>query len=326
MATKDLLAMSEKELKKHKTMLRFKRQFILQLFAWMGLAFMLVFNYIPMTGIIIAFKNYKLTDGLMGFLTSEWVGMKWFIEFYNDIYFWPIIRNTINMSLWKLVFTFPMPILFALVLDELHSTKVKKVVQTVSYLPHFISWVVVSGLIFSFLNEATGLFNQLFLLLGIRETSFSVLASTDAFIPIVVVSDVWKEMGWWAIIFLAAIAGVDVSIYEAAKVDGAGRLRRIWNITLPSIKGTVIIVLILSIGNLFGGGISGSNFDQAYMLGNSANYSVSEIIQTYALDMGLAQGRYSYATALGLIQSVISLCLIILSNTISTKLSGTGLF
>lgn len=305
---------------------RFKSQLILQIFALVGVAFLIVFSFIPMVGIIIAFKDYKLTQGLIGFFTSQWVGLRWFEEFYNDVAFWAIIRNTVVMSLLKLFFTFPVPILLALAINEVHFSPLKRTVQTVSYLPHFISWVVVSGMIFSFLNEQNGLLNQILLGMGFIDKPISFLAQSKYFLPMVVISDIWKEMGWWAIIFLAAITGVDTALYEAAKVDGAGRLRQIWNITLPSIKGTIIIVLIMSIGNLFGGGISGSNFDQAYMLGNAANNDVSEIIQTYTLKMGLSQGRFSYATAIGLIQSVISLLLVTVSNTISKKLTGTGLY
>ncbi len=305
---------------------RFKSQFTLQVFAWMGVAFLIIFCFIPMFGIIIAFKDYKLTQGILGFFTSDWVGLKWFSEFYHDLVFWPTIRNTISMSLLKLVFTFPVPIIFALAVNEVRISPIKRTVQTISYLPHFISWVVVSGMLFSFLNEQNGLLNQALLGMGVIDKPISFLSGPQYFLPIVVISDIWKEMGWWAIIFLAAITSVDLSMYEAAKVDGAGRLKQIWHITLPSIKGTIVIVLIMSIGNLFGGGISGSNFDQAYMLGNVANNSVSEILQTYTLKMGLSQGRFSYATAISLMQSIISLILVSTSNWISNKLTGTGLF
>lgn len=305
---------------------RFKSQITLQVFAWMGVAFLLIFCFIPMFGIIIAFKDYKLTQGLLGFFTSDWVGMKWFSEFYHDLVFWPTIRNTVVMSLLKLVFTFPVPIIFALAVNEVRISPIKRTVQTISYLPHFISWVVVSGMLFSFLNEQNGLLNQVLLAMGAVDKPISFLSGPQYFLPIVVISDIWKEMGWWAIIFLAAITSVDLSMYEAAKVDGAGRLKQIWHITLPSIKGTIVIVLIMSIGNLFGGGISGSNFDQAYMLGNVANNSVSEILQTYTLKMGLSQGRFSYATAISLMQSIISLILVSASNWISNRLTGTGLF
>ena len=310
----------------NKNWFRFKSQLVLQIFALMGITFLIVFSYIPMAGIIIAFKDYKITQGFSGFFSSEWIGFKYFVEFYNDLSFWPIIRNTVIMSILKLFFTFPLPILFALALNEVKVSAIKRTVQTVSYLPHFISWVVVSGMMFSFLNEQNGLINQILVNLGMIDQPISFLSNSKYFLPMVVISDIWKEMGWWAIIFLASIAGVDVALYEAAIVDGANRMQRIWHITLPSIKGTIIIVLIMSIGNLFGGGVSGSNFDQAYMLGNAVNNSVSEIIQTYTMKMGLSKGRFSYATAIGLVQSVISLFLIYTSNFISKKASGTGLF
>jgi putative aldouronate transport system permease protein len=305
---------------------KLKSQAWLQGFALMGILYLIIFSYIPMVGIIIAFKDFRLASGIIGFFTSKWVGFKWFNEFFTDITFWPIIRNTISISLLKIIFTFPIPILFAITINEVRNQKVKRVVQTVSYLPHFISWVVVSGMIFSFLNEQNGLINQVLIRVGLVDKALPFLADPKYFWPMLVISDVWKEMGWWAIIFLAAIAGIDPTLYEAAVVDGAGRMRRILSITLPSIKGTIIIVLILSLGNLFGGGLGGSNFDQAYLLGNPVNNSVSEILQTYTLRMGLAQGRYSYATAIGLLQSVISLILIYSSNFFAKKASGVGLF
>jgi putative aldouronate transport system permease protein len=305
---------------------RFKSQLFYQVCALMSIAFLLIFAYTPMVGLIIAFKNYRLTSGIPGFFTSNWVGFKWFIEFYHDIDFWLIIRNTVMISSLKLIFTFPVPIFFALVLNEVRKQGVKRIVQTVSYLPHFISWVVVSGMIFSFFNEQTGLVNQFLVSAGLVNKPISFLSDPSYFWPMAVLSDIWKEMGWWTIIFLAAIVGVDSALYEAAVVDGATRLQRIRYITLPSIKGTIIIVLILSIGNLFGGGLGGSNFEQSYLLGNPVNNGMSEILQTYTLKMGLAQGRYSYATAIGLIQSVISLLLIYLSNFLSKRMSGIGLF
>jgi len=311
---------------KNKIWSTLKEQKYIQAFTLMGIIFLLIFAYIPMVGIIIAFKDYKLTSGFAGYFTSKWVGFKYFIEFYNDVYFWPIIRNTLVLSLLKLIFTFPAPIIFAIILNEVRQNKIKRVVQTVSYLPHFISWAVVAGLLFSFLNQQTGLINQLLVSLKLVDEPISFLADPKYFWAICVISDVWKEMGWWTIIFLAAIVGVDQEIYQASIVDGAGRLQRIWHITLPSIKETIIVVLILSLGSLLGGGLGGSNFEQAYLLGNTVNYSVSNILQTYTMTIGLSKGRYSYAAAMGLIQSVISLVLVYSSNYISKRISGSGLF
>nr|WP_256992527.1 ABC transporter permease subunit [Paenibacillus sp. XY044] len=305
---------------------RLRQQKFYQISVLIGIAYLLVFAYVPMVGLIIAFKNFKLSSGIPGFFTSEWVGFKWFLEFYHDISFWQIIRNTVVISLLKILFTFPIPILFAIALNEVRKEGLKRFAQTASYLPHFISWVVVSGMLFSFLNSQNGVVNQLLMAVGLIDKPMSFLASASYFWPLLVLSDIWKEMGWWTIIFLAAIAGVDPTLHEAAVVDGAGRLQRIMYVTLPSIKTTIIVVLILALGNLFGGGLGGSNFEQAYLLGNPVNNSVSEIIQTYTLKMGLAQGRYSYATAIGLIQSVISLTLILVSNYSAKKASGVGLF
>lgn len=305
---------------------KFRAQAWMQLFVLIGMVYIILFNYVPMVGIIIAFKEFKLASGIAGFFTSRWVGLYHFNAFFNDINFGIIMRNTIVISLLKLIFTFPIPILFAVALNEIRNVRYKKIVQTVSYLPHFISWVVVSGLLFSFLNEQNGLINQLLILFGITDKSVSFLSEPIYFWPIVVISDIWKGMGWWAIIFIAAITGVDPGLYESAIVDGASRLKRIWYITLPSIKGTIIIILILAIGNLFQGGLGGSNFQQSYLLGNPVNYNSSEIIDTYLLRVGLAQGRFSFAAAIGLLQSIISVILIYFSNFAAKKVSGASLF
>ena len=312
--------------KRHNLMLRLKQQWMLQVFALMGMAFLIVFSYIPMVGIVLAFNNYKPKLGLMGFFTSQWVGFKWFREFLTDSQFWPIFRNTVVLSLLKLVFSFPLPIIFALTLNEMRLMKVKRVIQTVSYLPHFISWIIVQGILVSFLNSSNGVVNNVLKSWGMTESSIPFLSSAMYFWGVAVISDIWKEMGWWAIIFLAAIAGVDVSLYEAATVDGASRMQRILHITLPTIRSTIVVVLILSLGNLLGGGIGGSNFEQSYLLGNNANYATSQVLQTYTLDVGLMNGRYSYAAAVGLMQSLISVFLVVTSNYVAVKLTDSGLF
>ena len=312
--------------KRHNLMLRLKQQWMLQVFALMGMAFLIVFSYIPMVGIVLAFNNYKPKLGLMGFFTSQWVGFKWFREFLTDSQFWPIFRNTVVLSLLKLVFSFPLPIIFALTLNEMRLMKVKRVIQTVSYLPHFISWIIVQGILVSFLNSSNGVVNNVLKTWGFTENSIPFLSSAKYFWGVAVISDIWKEMGWWAIIFLAAIAGVDVSLYEAATVDGASRMQRILHITLPTIRSTIVVVLILSLGNLLGGGIGGSNFEQSYLLGNKANYTTSQVLQTYTLDVGLMNGRYSYAAAVGLMQSLISVFLVVTSNYVAVKLTDSGLF
>lgn len=303
----------------------FRKQLSLQLFVLLGISYLLLFNFIPMFGLIIGFKNYDIVTGVEGIFTSEWVGLKYFKEFIHDINFNRLVKNTVCISLLKMIFTFPLPILFAVMLNEMGSLKFKKLVQTCSYLPHFISWVIISGISFRFFSSS-GIINSALKRLGIIRDSIPFLNSPDLYWGFAIFLDVWKEMGWWTIVFLAAIVGVNQDLNEAASIDGASRLQRIWHITLPCIKPTVVTVLILALGNLFGGGLSGSNFEQSYLLGNSMNSSASDIIQTYVFNVGLAQGRHAYATAVGLIQSVISLILIFASNFISKKISGSGLF
>ena len=305
---------------------RFKRQRVLQVFVLLGIAYFAVFSIAPMFGILMAFKDYKITMGVNGIFSSDWVGFRWFIEFFNEFRFSKLVRNTIILSLLKLVMAFPMPILFALILNELRVMKFKRFVQTISYLPHFISWIIVAGLLKTFFSESSGVINQLFKALGWIDKPILFLADPNYFYGIAVGSSIWKETGWWAIIFLAAIIGVDPQLYEAAEIDGASRLKRIWHITLPSIKSTIVVVLILALGSLLGGGLSGDNFEQSYLLGNAANSDTSEIIQTYVFRVGLANARYAYATAVGLIQSVISLLLVLGSNFTAKKVSGYGIF
>lgn len=303
----------------------FKKQLPLQIFVLVGIVYLMIFNFIPMFGIIMGFKDYDIVMGVKGIFTSEWVGLKYFKEFISDYNFPSLIKNTVGISLLKLIFTFPLPILFAIMLSEIRCVRFKKLVQTCSYLPHFISWVIISGISFQFLSSS-GIINTLFMQLGLIDKPIGFLTDASKYWGFAVFSDVWKEMGWWTIVFLAAIVGVSQDLFEAAQIDGAGRLQRIWHITLPCIKPTIVVVLILALGNLFGGGLSGSNFEQSYLMGNSMNKESSQIIQTYVFQVGLAQGRYAYATAVGLIQSVISLILIFSSNFFSKKVSGTGLF
>lgn len=304
---------------------RFRKQGALQLFVWLGIIYLVIFNLIPMFGLIMGFKDYSITSGIKGIFTSEWVGLKYFKEFVTDYKFGRLVRNTVALSVLKLVFTFPVPIIFALIVNEIKQLKFKKILQTCSYLPHFISWVIISSISFQFLSKS-GIINTLLQKMHLTDKAIQFLTDANMFWGTAVVLDVWKEMGWWTIIFLAAIVGISQDYYEAAQIDGATRLQRIWYITLPCIKSTIVVVLIMTMGNLFGGGLSGSNFEQCYLLGNSVNASTSEIIQTYVFDVGLSQGRYAYATAVGMIQSVISLILIFISNFFSKKLAGTGLF
>jgi putative aldouronate transport system permease protein len=304
---------------------RFRKQGALQVFAWLGMLYLIIFNLIPMFGIIMGFKDYSISSGIKGIFTSEWVGLKYFKEFVTDYKFGTLVRNTVALSVLKLIFTFPLPILFALMVNEIRNLKFKKILQTCSYLPHFISWVIISNISYQFLSQS-GIVNTLLQFLHLTSEPIGFLTAANKFWGLAVFLDVWKEMGWWTIIFLAAIVGISNDYYEAAQIDGASRMQRIRYITLPCIKGTIVVVLIMTMGNLFGGGLSGSNFEQCYLLGNSVNAAASDIIQTYVFKVGLSQGRYAYATAVGLIQSVISLILIFVSNFTAKKIAGSGLF
>ena len=317
---------SVKAARRHKQLRRFKMQWELQVFALLGVAFLALFSYLPLAGIVIAFKDYSITSGFEGIVTAPWNNFSNFKEFFGYYRFGELFKNTLALSLLKLIFSFPAPIILALLLSELRNQKFKRVVQTVSYLPNFISWVLVYTIANAFFNVDIGVINQVLLKIGLIKEALPMMTSAEAFYPMATFWAVWKNMGWWAIIFLAAITGIDPVLFEAADIDGAGRIKKILHITLPGIKGAIVTVLILSIGGLLGGSMGGSNFDQSYIFGNSINNSTSEIIQTYAFKMGLAQGRFSYATAVDLCQSMVSVTLILISNKVAKMTTGEGIF
>lgn len=308
------------------TLKEFRKQMSIHVFIWLGFAFLLIFSYIPMVGIIIAFKNYSIVDGITGMFTSKFNNFAWFKEFFSDYRFLNILRNTLVLSFLKLIFSFPAPILFALMINELRQPGIKRVYQTVSYLPHFISWVIISGICVAMFSQNDGMLNQMLMKLGLIKKGIPILTGAQYYYTFATLTAIWKETGWWSIIFLAAIAGIDPQIYESAQLDGAGRLQRILYITLPGIKDSVIVVLILAIGSFLGGGLVGSNFEQSFLLGNRMNNDTAEIIQTYAFKVGLQDGRFAYGTAVDLLQSAISVLLVYSTNAIARKTSGTGLY
>lgn len=311
-----------------------RRQFVkrlrdekyLQLMALLGVVWMLVFNYAPMYGIIIAFKkNYKITVPLfsLDFLKSEWAsgyGFKHFLDFFQDEEFFNIMINTLGISLIKLFLVFPLPIIFALFLNEVRNQKFKRVVQTISYLPHFLSWVVLGGILTTWLSES-GLFNELLIRFGIIEAGKTYLAYPEYFWSIIILSDLWKELGWSAIIYLAAISSIDQELYEAARIDGASRLRQVFSITLPSISGTITILFILAVGGLFN-----SNFDQILVLWNPLNATRSNVIDIYTYNVAMRGMRFSYASAIGLFKSVAAFILLFIANKVTQKINDTSLF
>lgn len=301
----------------------FLKQWELQLMVVPFLLYILLFMYGPMYGLIIAFQDYRLGQDVMGF--SKWVGFKHFIELFSRAEFMPVIKNTLGINLFKLVFGFPIPILFAVLLNEVKHLSFKRTIQTVSYLPHFISWVVAAGIVLEFLSIDGGIVNQVLVGLGLVKEPIMFMGEASMFWPIVVLANMWKETGWNAIIYLAAIAAIDQELYEAVEIDGAGRLRKIWHITLTGIKPTVVILLILATGRLLNQG-----FEDIMLLTNNMKNTmiteVSEIIDIYVLRTGLRQMKFSYATAATVFKSVTSLILIYLANAACRKLGDTSLW
>ncbi len=291
---------------------RFKSQIWLQIMVIPGIIWLIIFCYIPMYGIIIAFKEFRPIDGLFG---GEWVGLTHFKAFFTDPVAWRAVANTLGISILKFLVGFPAPILFALLLNEVTSLKFKKFAQTVSYLPYFISWVILASMMRNLLDPI-GPINTMLVNLGIIDEGISFLSSPGAMWPILIISDTWKGVGYSSIIYIAAISGINQEMYESALIDGAKRYQRIIYITLPSIMPTVTILMILGIS-----GILGSNFDQHYLLNNAAVSEVMETIDTYVFRMGMSLGRYSYATAVGLAKSIVSFVLLFGANKLVRRMS-----
>jgi putative aldouronate transport system permease protein len=285
---------------------------------WPGLLLLLVFSYIPMYGILIAFKDYDL---FLGIVDSPWAGMVHFREFITDANFMNVLRNTLAINVLVLIFGFPAPILFALFLNELTGMRFKRFVQTVSYLPHFVSWVVFGGLIMTVLSPSNGILNLLLQKLHLIQEPINFMGKLELFWFIMVGAEMLKGIGWGAIIYIAAIAGVDQELYEAAKIDGAGRFQRMWYITVPSIMGTIVIMLIFAVSSILNTGL-----EQILVMQNPLNLEVSETIDTYVYKVGLQQMRYSYSTAVGLAKSVVALILLFGANYLSRKISENSLF
>lgn len=297
---------------------RYIHLMILPIIIWL-----ILFAYIPMYGVQIAFKDFMFNKGI---LYSPWIGLKNFKDFLLDPYIPNVIRNTLGISSLKVFLIYPMPIILALMLNEVKCKLFKKTVQTVSYFPYFISWVILAVMATNWLSPSTGFINKFLLETGIINKPFHFLGESKAFWWISVGLDMWKSTGWGSIIYLSAIAGIDQQLYESAIIDGAGRFRMIWNITIPSILPTIMVLFILNIGGMLNGGLYAANFDASYLLGNALNAPRSEILDTYILKVGLSLGRYSYAAAVGLLSSVISLILIVIANYSSKKLTDESFF
>ncbi|WP_307206179.1 ABC transporter permease [Paenibacillus harenae] len=293
-------------------MVDFWRQRELQSMILPGIVFMFIFCYIPIYGLSIAFKNYTVIDTLD---SAPWVGLDNFKIIMSDKYFWDSVINTLGISFLKLGIGFIIPIILSIMIYELSLGRFKKFVQTISYLPHFLSWIVLGGMLITWFST-TGLFNEILLGLGIISQPSNILLDPNKYWFIATLSDIWKEAGWGTILYLAIMAKIDPTYYEAAKIDGANRLRQIWNITIPNMKSIISLNLILTVS-----GLLGSNLDQTLVLMNSQNREKAEVINSYVYRMGMTQGDFSYATAVGLGVSIVSVILLVTANRITSKLN-----
>ena len=294
-----------------------KRQKFLLIASFFMVVYGIIFYYWPLTGWLMAFQNYKPKKGILG---SAWVGMDKFKFLFSDATFIRVIRNTLAMGIINLVATTVMAVLFAVLLNEIRTNFIKKPIQTISYLPHFLSWIIVTGILHDALSS-TGIVNELLMKCGLINQNINFFANPKYFWWIVAFANVWKETGWNAIIYLASITSIDPCLYEAASIDGADRLQKIRYITLPSIKPTFIILLIMNVGNVLNAG-----FEVQYLLGNGLVQSVSQTIDIYVLKWGISQNDYSLGTAAGIFKSVVSIILIVIANTISRRTNDEGLF
>lgn len=280
------------------------------------LTWYIIFCYVPMYGIQLAFRDY---NPRLGYLGSSFVGLLWFKQFFSSYYWENIIWNTFSISLYSIIFGFPVPIILAIIINELPGRKFKKLLQNITYIPHFISIVVLCGMLYLFLSPQYGIVNTILETFGMEPVGF--LESSKYFKGVYVISEIWQESGWSSIIYIAALAGIDPSLYEAAKIDGAGRLKRIIHVSLPGIIPTIVTLLILKIGQIMSIG-----FEKAYLLQNDLNLNSSEIISTLVYKQGILQGNIGYATAVGLMNSCLNLLLIIFANQFCKKFFDTSLW
>ncbi len=299
------------------TLKEMKKQSFLLIVSFFVVVYGVIFYYWPLTGWIMAFQNYKPKNGLLG---SQFVGLDKFKFLFGDPVFIRVIRNTLAMGVLTLVTTTIMAIVFAIILNEVRLTWIKKPIQTISYLPHFLSWIVVTGILHDSLSS-TGIVNDILLRMGVIDQAINFFAFPKYFWPIVAFANCWKETGWNAIIYLAAITAIDPALYEAASIDGADRFQKIKYITLPGIKSTFMILLLINVGNVLNAG-----FEVQYLLGNGLVQSVSQTIDIYVLKWGISQNDYSLGTAAGLFKSAVSIILIVIANAIARKYSEQRLF
>jgi putative aldouronate transport system permease protein len=292
------------------------RDKFLYLLALPGLAYFLLFRYVPMWGIIIAFQNYSPYQGVWD---SPWVGLEHFQRFFSNPDFLTLFRNTLAINILSLVLFFPLPIVLSIMLNEVRQAAYKKIIQSIVYLPHFLSWVIIVGITFLLFSTGDGVINQLLVAMGFDKIDF--LTNKSYFWGMLTAQSIWKDAGWGTIIFLAAMASIDPQLNEAAKMDGAGRFRQIWHITLPGIRSVMIILLILRIGHIMDVG-----FEQVFLMMNGAVSEVADVFDTYVYRLGVKQGQFSYSTAVGLFKSVVGLLLVIGANKLAKKFGEDGVY
>lgn len=293
-----------------------RRDKYLYLLALPGVVFFFIFKYIPMGGVVIAFQNYSPFAGIW---KSEWVGLEHFQRFFSTPDFMLLFRNTMAISLMNLIFFFPLPIALSLLMNELRSVVFKRTVQSIVYMPHFLSWVIIAGITFQLFGKGDGLVNKMLEMLG--ASRIDVLTNPHVFWIMLTLQSIWKECGWGTILFLAAMAGIDPQVYEAAKIDGAGRFRQMWHITLPAIRNVIIILLILRLGRAMDVG-----FEQVFLMYNGAVSQVAEVFDTYVYRVGIQQAQFSYSAAVGLFKSVVGLLLVVLANRFAKKMGEEGVY
>ncbi len=299
---------------KHRRNRKMYRLFYLMMLP--GLLYFAVFRYLPMFGLVIAFKDYDIFKGIWA---SEWVGLKNFKELFHSSDFWNVLINTLKISFAKIIIGFPIPIILAILLNEMKSIRFKKVIQTLLYLPHFLSWVVIGGIMLNLFSPVFGLAGEFFRAAGIEPVN--ILAQKSTIFGVVIASDVWKECGWSTIIFLAALTQVDASLYEAAKMDGASRFKQMIYITLPAISGVIILLLILRIGKIMNAG-----FEQILVLQNAVTRESIDIFDTYVYREGLQRGEYSFSSTVDMFKSVVAFIMVAGADKISKKFGEEGLF
>lgn len=302
------------ETAKHRRNRKMYRLFYLMMLP--GLLYFAVFRYLPMFGLVIAFKDYDIFKGIWA---SQWVGLKNFEELFRSSDFRNVLNNTLMISFAKIIIGFPIPIVLAILLNEMRSVRFKKVIQTLLYLPHFLSWVVIGGILLNLFSPVFGLAGEFFRAMGMEPVN--ILAQKSTILGVVIASDVWKECGWSTIIFLAALTQVDASLYEAAKMDGANRLKQMFYITLPAISGVIILLLILRIGKIMNAG-----FEQILVLQNAVTRDRIDIFDTYVYREGLQRGEYSFSSTVDMFKSVVAFMMVVAADKISKKFGEEGVF